>query len=206
MIGTIDPMARPDPEFIDSMGSLQDVYMASDDPIAQSGFSGGPQRWVAERSPIVEAIERDGDFLDVGCANGLLIEDIVRWAASAGHVIVPYGIDLGEMLIDLARQRLPRFAANFEVADAWSWQPNRTWDHVFSLADLAPDDLACEWLARLAGWVAPGGRLIIGSYGSRSRRVEPVEVAGLLERCGYPVTGETHAGEPPMSRFAWTDR
>lgn len=187
------------------MESLQGVYLSSDDPIAQSGFFGGRERWVAERSPIVEAIERDGDFLDVGCANGLLLEDVVAWAASAGHVIMPHGIDLGPVLIELARKRLPAFAANLVVADAWSWEPKRTWDHVFSLADLGPDDLACEWLARLAGWVAPGGRLIIGSYGSRSRGVEPIEVAGLLERCGYHPTGETLAGDPPISRFAWTD-
>jgi SAM-dependent methyltransferase len=198
-------MTRPVPGFIEKMASLEDVYLSSDDPIAQSGFSGGRKRWVAERSPIVEAIERDGDFLDVGCANGLLLEDIVGWAASAGHVIVPHGIDLGTALIELAQKRLPGFAANLVVADAWSWEPKRTWDHVFSLVDLAPDDLACRWLDRLAGWVAPGGRLIIGSYGSRSRGVAPADVARLLERCGYHLTGGTLAGEPPVSRFAWTD-
>jgi SAM-dependent methyltransferase len=198
-------MTRPDPDFIDAMASLQGVYLTSDDPLVQSGFSGGRERWVAERSPIVEAIESDGDFLDVGCANGLLLEDIVRWAASTGLAIVPHGIDLGSDLIELARRRLPGAAANLVVADAWSWEPKRSWDHVFSLADLGPDDLACEWLARLAGWVAPGGRLIIGSYGSGSREAEPVDVAGLLDRCGYVVTGEASAGEPAISRFAWTD-
>jgi len=126
----------------------------------------GSDGW-AQRSPIVEAIDRDGDFLDVGCANGLLLEDIVRWAASAGHAIVPHGIDLGTVLIELARRRLPGFAANLVVADASSWEPKRTWDHVFSMADLAG-------------------------------------LAGLLERCGYQVTGKTVAGEPPISRFAWT--
>lgn len=198
-------MRRPDPDFIEGMASLQDVYLSSDDPAVQSGFSGGRERWVAERSPIAAAIDRDGDFLDVGCANGLLLEDLVGWAVSVGHHIVPYGVDLGHELIQLARQRLPTFATNFVVADAWSWEPERTWDHVFSLVDLAPDYLACEWLGRLTGWVAPGGRLIIGSYGSRSREVEPADVARVLERCGYDVTGEAFAGEPAISRFAWTD-
>jgi SAM-dependent methyltransferase len=198
-------MRRPDPEFIEEMAWLQDIYLTSDDPIVQSGFSGGRERWVVERSPIVHAIDRDGDFLDVGCANGLLLEDMVAWAAATGHHIVPHGIDIGPGLIELARKRLPDFAANLVVADAWAWQPNRTWDYVFSLVDLGPDDLACDWLMRLAGWVAPGGRLIIGSYGSRSRGVEPVDVAGLFETCGYDATGEALAGEPPISRFAWTD-
>jgi 2-polyprenyl-3-methyl-5-hydroxy-6-metoxy-1,4-benzoquinol methylase len=66
---------------------------------------------VVERSPIVEAIERGGDFLDVGCANGLLLEDIMAWAAGAGHVIIPHGVDIGPGLIELARQRpISRFA------------------------------------------------------------------------------------------------
>jgi SAM-dependent methyltransferase len=187
------------------MRSLEDVYLAGDDAILQSGFSGGRARWVVERSPIIEAIEKGGDFLDVGCANALLLEDIVAWAAGAGHTIVPYGVDLGPRLVELARQRLTRFASNLVVADAWTWEPHRTWDYVFSLVDLGPEEMRCDWMQRLAGWVAPGGRLIIGSYGSRSRGIEPVDVGRLLETCGYPVTGETHAGEPPMSRFAWTD-
>jgi SAM-dependent methyltransferase len=187
------------------MKALQDVYLASHDPMEQSGFAGGLERWVAERSPILAAIDRDGDFLDVGCANGLLLEDLVAWAAEGGHVLVPHGVDIGPGLIESARQRLPDFASNMVVADAWSWQPKRTWDYVFSLVDLGPGELGCEWLGRLADWVAPGGRLIIGSYGSRSRGVEPADVAGLLETCGYHMTGDALAGEPPISRFAWTD-
>jgi SAM-dependent methyltransferase len=185
--------------------SLEDLYLMGDDPMKQSGFSGGRERWVAERSPIVAAIDGDGDLLDVGCANGLLLEDIVGWALDRGHLIVPYGVDLGPGLIELARKRLPDFAANLVVADAWAWRPKRTWGYVFSLVDLGPDDLASDWLMRLAGWVTPGGRLIIGSYGGRSRGVEPVDVSGLFETCGYDVTGEALAGEPPISRFAWTD-
>ena len=32
------------------------------------------------RRPIVSAIDRDGTFLDVGCANGLLMESLATWA------------------------------------------------------------------------------------------------------------------------------
>ena len=196
---------RPDPGFIEEMTSLEEAYLAGEDPMRQSGFSGGRERWVAERSPIVHAIDRAGDFLDVGCANGLLLEDIVAWAARSGHVIVPHGLDIGPGLIGLATQRLPEFAPNLVAADAWSWAPGRTWDYVFGLVGLAPDELACDWFFRLAGWVVPGGRLIVGSYGSRSRGIEPVDVARVLEGCGCGVAGSASGGEPAISNFAWCD-
>ncbi|MGI8515386.1 MAG: hypothetical protein ACR2NT_09655 [Acidimicrobiia bacterium] len=98
-------------------------------------------------------------------------------------------MDLGVRLIDLAEQRLPQHAQNFWVADAWTWEPARPWIFVYSLLDLSPVDLWCHWLERLYGWVEPGGRLIVGSYGSRSRHETPVDVADVLHHCGFPVTG-----------------
>lgn len=195
---------QPDHEFLEKARSLETAYLESEDPIAQSGFSGGRERWIAERSPLVEAIDGDGSFLDVGCANGLLAADVVEWAKRRGYVVIPFGVDHGNRLIDLARQRLPDHAENFASADAWQWEPGRTWRFVYSLLDLAPDDMWCEWLDRLLGWVEPGGRLIIGSYGSRSRGIEPVDVGDVLAGCGLTVEGTSCGGEPPISRFAWT--
>ena len=62
----------PPAGFLEDARGLKAAYLTSDDPIRQSGFGGGRGRWVSERSPLVEAIDADGDFLDVGCANGLL--------------------------------------------------------------------------------------------------------------------------------------
>lgn len=199
-------MTLPDEEFIEEARSLEAAYLQSDDPIVQSGFSGGRDRWVAERSPIIWAIDGDGDFLDVGCANGVLAADVVVWAGQRGHTIVPHGVDLGEGLIELARQHLADHATNFTVVDAWRWEPERRWRYVYSLLDLAPDDLWCEWIEKLLGWVESGGRLIIGSYGSRSREIEPVDVAEVLARCGMEVVGAASGGDPSVSRFAWAVR
>lgn len=110
-----------------------------------------------------------------------------------------------EDLVGLARLRLPEQAANFVAADAWNWEPGRAWDFVYSLLDLAPDGLTSVWLERLAGWVTPGGRLIIGSYGSRSRRTSPVDVASVLSNCGHSVAGAATGGDPPITSFAWAD-
>lgn len=196
-------MSFPDQRFTDEARDLEAAYLGSDDPIVQSGFSGGRDRWVEERSPLVEAIDRDGSFLDVGCANGLLAADVVDWAEQLGHTIVPHGVDLGPRLIDLARQRLPGHADNFQVADVWHWEPGRRWTFVYSLLDLAPDDLWCVWIQRLLGWVEPGGRLILGSYGNRSRDIQPVAVEKVLGRCGHEVAGSASGGDPTLTRFAW---
>ena len=182
---------------------LEAAYLESGEPERQAGFSGGRERWVAERSPLIEAIDRDGSFLDVGCANGLLAQDVVAWTAERGHSISPFGIDLGPGLVELARERVPE--GEFYVADLWTWEPDRQWTYVYSLLDLTPDELQCEWLRRLLGWIEPDGRLIIGSYGGRTPHNPPVDVAGVLKDCGLGVVGESSGGDPVLTRFAWTE-
>jgi SAM-dependent methyltransferase len=196
-------VAGPDDEFKAKARQLESEYLKSDDPLVQSGFSGGEDRWFAERSPIVEGIDQDGDFLDVGCANGQLARDVMRWAADRGFEVIPHGIDIGPRLIDLARGRLPVFGDNFQVADAWDWEPDRQWAYVYSVLDLAPEEMWCEWIERLMSWVEPGGRLIIGSYRGRTPRREPLDVEEVIRGCGISVGGESVGGEPVVARFAW---
>lgn len=197
-------MSHPDDGFMAEMRDLEAAYLESGDPIVRSGFSGGSERWFAERSPLAGAIHRDGDFLDVGCANGVLAWDVCRWAAARGHRVFPHGIDLGPRLITLAKERHRDNADNFHTADAWSWHPNRRWTFVYSTTHLAPSELMCIWIRRLWTWVAPGGRLILGSYGSQSRRAAPDDVEAVLVRCGFEVAGSSTGGDGPISRFAWT--
>lgn len=194
----------PDQVFMDHARALESAYVETDDPIEQSGFSGGRERWVVERSPLVDAIDNDGSFLDVGCANGLLAEDVVAWARLRGFSIEPFGVDLGRGLIELARQRHETHQDNFYLADAWQWGPDRTWTFVYSLLDLSPTDLHCVWLSRLTRWVEPGGRLIVGSYGSRSRNISPEPVADIMARCGLALDGRSSARESELTRFAWS--
>src|SRR5689334_6738873 len=55
------------------------AYLAGDNPRSQSGHSGDEARWERARSLIADAIDRDGSFLDVGCASGYLMECMPRW-------------------------------------------------------------------------------------------------------------------------------
>lgn len=192
--------------FVARLDELERSYLRSDDPIRQSGFGGGPERWRREREPILDAVERGGDLLDVGCANGYLLECLVRWGCERGLAIVPHGVDVGAGLIDLARRRLPHFTANLHVGNAWDWVPPRRYGHVYSVHDCVPLEYLAEYVERLVNdYVEPGGRLIVGAYGSRSRAVEPFDVASFLASMGLRVSGASSGGDPPVTRFAWVD-
>ena len=104
--------------FLRELEALESSYLREDDPIRQSGFGGGPERWRSEREPILDAIDGDGDILDIGCANGYLLECLVTWGRERGLSLVPHGVDQGSRLIELARARLPDFHSNFHVGNA----------------------------------------------------------------------------------------
>ena len=98
-------------DFIRRLYDLEKSYLAENDPIRQCGFGGGPIRWRAEREPILDAITTDGDFLDVGCANGYLIECLMNWGRERGLSLTPFGLDWSEKLVDLAKARFPQSPA-----------------------------------------------------------------------------------------------
>ena len=70
-----------------------------------SGFGGMAAAWRAYRGHLCQAIDRDGSFLDVGCANGHLLESMVAWCAEQGVRLEPYGVDLSAGLVAEARRR-----------------------------------------------------------------------------------------------------
>jgi SAM-dependent methyltransferase len=163
----------------------EEHYLASDDPRRQSGFGGDEARWEAARRPIVRAIDRPGSFLDVGCANGYLLESLVRWSP---HPIEPYGLDFSPRLVAVARARLPQWADRFFVGDALEWEPEppRRFDFVRTELVYAPEERWCGLVERLLSRVvAPGGRLIVCGYGSPRRGVEAHPVRRIVRDWGY---------------------
>jgi hypothetical protein len=61
------------------------AYLGAADVRGGSGHTGSADDWDRSRGIVAEAIDRSGTFLDVGSANGLLMESVVTWAA-AGRV------------------------------------------------------------------------------------------------------------------------
>jgi SAM-dependent methyltransferase len=153
--------------FIAQRTLCESKYLAGTNPRQQSGFGRDERDWERFRRPVVGPIETDGCFLDVGCANGLLMESVAAWAREDGHAVEPYGLDISEKLADLARRRLPRWRDRIFVGNALIWEPPIRFDFVRTELVYVPDTLRRRYTERLLERVvAPGGLLIVCSYGS----------------------------------------
>jgi 2-polyprenyl-3-methyl-5-hydroxy-6-metoxy-1,4-benzoquinol methylase len=184
---------------------LEPAYLRGTTPQQGSGFGGDAARWRARRAMIVEGIDRDGSFLDIGCANGLLMESVRTWAAERGYEIEPYGVDLAPGLVALARSRLPQWADRIEVGNAIDYRPpeGRRFTFVHTLLDTVPagrrGDMVRHALDML---VEPGGRLLVSHYQQGSDRT----AAEHLRALGFPVAGESHGQQAERNdTTAWID-
>jgi SAM-dependent methyltransferase len=194
-------------EFIRMLDDLAASYLKETDPIRASGFGGGPERWRSEREPILDAVSGNGDVLDVGCANGYLLDCLVRWGRERGLRLTPHGVDRSAALVERAREMMPRFSGNLHVGDAWTWIPPRRYAYVYALYDCVPLEYLAEYVERLLDRaVSDGGRLILGAYGSRSGEQQPFDVVRFLESHGHVVSGRSRGGSPTVSLFAWVDK
>ncbi|MDP8240237.1 MAG: class I SAM-dependent methyltransferase [Candidatus Hatepunaea meridiana] len=191
-------------DFVQSLYELEKSFLTEKDPIRQSGFGGGETRWKNERRLILEAIDSDGDFLDIGCANGYLLQCLAEWANAKSVILTPFGVDQGVGLIELAGRRFPQYASHFWVANAWNWKPPRKFCYVYTLYDCVPEDFFEEYIRRLlTGYVESGGTLIIGAYGSTSKNEPARDIGKDLRSIGFSVAGTAYCGELPVSRVAW---
>jgi len=190
---------------------LEPHYLASDNPRGQSGFGGDETRWAMARRVIADCIDRDGDFLDIGCASGLLMESVAAWTSERGLRVEPYGLDASVRLAELARARLPEWSERMFVGDALIWQPPRCFDVVRTELVYVPEEREREYVQRLLDlFLTPVGRLLVCSYGS-SRRPSPR--VGPIDEClrdwGFTIGGVAEAIDPAngitVTRVVWID-
>jgi SAM-dependent methyltransferase len=188
-----------------TMAVLVPAYLAGDNPRAQSGQSGDEARWEAARRPVLAAVDAPGDFLDIGCASGYLMECVHAWAAQDGVVLEPYGLDLSPELADLARRRLPHWADRIWTGNALYWQPARRFDYVRTGLDYVPAPRRLDYVAHLLAHVV-GRRLIVGVYNEVR---EPAETEDLVTAGGYRIAGRLEWPKPGddrvMRRVFWID-
>jgi 2-polyprenyl-3-methyl-5-hydroxy-6-metoxy-1,4-benzoquinol methylase len=186
--------------YADNRRTLEPGYLRGTTPQQGSGFSGGPGEWRQARRHITEAIDRDGTFLDVGCANGLLMESVAAWCAERGLAVEPYGVDISPKLAELARRRLPQWADRIWAGNAADWRPpdGRRFDYVHILLECVPRDRR-DGLVRhhLAYTVRPGnGRLLVSDYAADPATRHPA-APETLRSLGFRVAGQTSGGDRP---------
>ena len=180
-------------------------YLAGTNPRQQSGFGRDERDWERFRRPVVAPVQMQGAYLDIGCANGLLMESIVPWAKEDGYDLEPYGLDVSAKLAALARQRLPAWRDRVFVGNALFWDPPKRFEYVRTELVYVPPTRRGEYVERLLSrFVAPQGRLIVCSYGSS--RPEGARAETLIEevhKWGLTVEG-IHDVRSPEHGFVIT--
>lgn len=136
------------------------------------------------------------------------MESLTAWAAEEEYVIEPYGLDLIESVATLARRRLPQWTDRIFAGNVMDWRPPFRFGFVRTELEYAPPERRREMVERLLQtYLAPGGRLIICSYGS-SRRPKAEPVGDILRAWGYKVAAEAEGIDTNgviFTRVAWTN-
>ena len=169
---------------------LEKNYILHRDPRKQSGFSGSEYKWTKCRKPIADCIEREGTFLDAGCANGYLLQSMIKWKSRDGINVIPYGLDIGHKLIELSKKRLQQYACNFFQGNIINWEPPFKFDYVRTELVYVPEEYRKSFINRLLNkYVKSNGKLILCEY--RSAKDDPKKpwIDSDIKKFGYKIAG-----------------
>ena len=152
-------------------------YLAADNPRAQAGHSGDEGSYRYSRGMILEALDRSGSFIDVGCANGHLMEMLHSWLRGTEIKVEFYGLDISEELIALAKRRLPNWKGSFFIGNALYWSPPKKLDFVCTRElGYVPRKREKQFFEHLfVDYLQEGGRMILGPYTEERMKPEQEE-------------------------------
>ena len=196
---------------------LEPTYVAADergDIFGGSGSSGDMVHWEARRRIIADAFDHDGTWLDVGCANGLLMETLTRWVGEKGHTLEPYGLDLAPRIAERARLRYPQWAERIWTGNVMTFAPPIRFDYVTMLTDAVAPHRCVAMVERVRQlYLKPGARLILSSYGPGGfitpHKAPATDQRPHLEAAGLTVAGYRELIEAETGRIkvrvAWAD-
>lgn len=187
------------------------LYLSHDNPRGQSGHGGDEYHYAFSHLPIVEAVYKNGTFLDVGCANGHLCEMVHKWASAIGFDLQVFGVDISEGLIELAKNRLPQWCEHFFIGNSFFWKPKQKFDyiHVGGLGQVPEDNELMFFDHLMENYLVDGGRMILGPYWCNSEDSRYKGIKKLLDS-GISPNGyieKTHYKNPNRLRKAvWFDK
>jgi SAM-dependent methyltransferase len=196
---------------------LEGAYLEADargDLAGGSGSGGGLVRWERKRRVIANAFDHDGTWLDVGCANGLLMETLTQWAAEKGVRIEPYGLELSARIAEHARERLPLWADRIWTGNVMTWEPLIRFDYVTVIHDCVPESRRADMLRRvMERFLSPHGRLVFSYYRpgkiGEPHRPDARSSAALLHDCELQPIGESEVRDDDANLWvsvAWLDK
>ncbi len=188
---------------------LEEAYLPAESPYGQAGSSGDAEHWERRRRVIADAVHRNGTFLDIGCASGILMETLPAWAAARGFQIEPHGLDISPKLAALARRRLPHWADRIHVGNAATWTPACRYDFVRTELVYVPAGREPALISHLLEHVlAPGGRLLLCVYRPRGQS-DAAPISDDLRAWGWTPNGEAvapdHVRGGVATRVVWID-
>jgi SAM-dependent methyltransferase len=178
------------------------AYLAGTNPRSQSGHSGDELLWREARSLVSDAFDRDGSFLDVGCASGHLMETAREWARERGLAIEPYGLDISPELVALARSRFPEWRDRIWEGNALRWLPPRRFTYVRTGLEYVPASRRGDLVSHLLD-AATDHRLLIGPATEEPGRPEMEET---LRAAGFTPSGRIerpHSDPRLVRRLVW---
>ena len=164
---------------------IEEAYLAASTPQGQSGRSGDAASWEQGRRLLLDLVDGPGTFLDVGCANGLLMESVAVWS---GGDLEPYGVEISGRLADLARHRCPQWSDRIWTANAHGFDPGRRFDVVRTGLDYVPAAERPAYLRHLVGLLEPGGRVLVGVFNEERDTDLTVD---RVRSWGFEVVGST---------------
>jgi SAM-dependent methyltransferase len=188
-------------DWFDAMSEMvTQPYLDAVTPWEGSGKSGTQQDWEYSRSHIAHAIDKPGSFLDVGCANGYMLECLPRWSR---HELQLFGLDISPELVNRARERLPNIADHLFVGNALTWESTAHFDFARTNLDYVPANRKRALVENLLSQV---GRLIIGVF---NEQLEERPTEQLVASWGYRIAGRSerlNLHKPQVDyRVFWVD-
>lgn len=159
-------------------------------PFRPNGFSMLPEKIY---QAFAEQINKDGEVLDLGCGNGLMLKYLMQ---SLDRKLIPYGADFIERSVRQAKELiLPQYANNFSAINVVDYSfTDGPFDFIFTfLSHIYPDDRK-EYLKKIKKYCRKGGRVIFYEYADVLKNLKYDWVGDFPELKNWPLIRKDYPG------------